>query len=69
MADDQQQLCVIDGPGQVPVRLNVIRNFVIVLRRVFVALLLAERGVLADVVDDLIGIECGHTLLGELEMI
>src|SRR2546423_14753516 len=51
VADDEEELRVLNSAGQIPVGLNLVRGLVVVVICVLVALLLAVLGRLADVVD------------------
>src|SRR4051812_2160306 len=69
VADGKEQLRVFDGAAQIPVRLHLVRRGVVVVLGVFVALLLSPVRGLADEVDTGVGVERGHSLLGEIEMV
>src|SRR5690606_40986281 len=69
IADGEEEAQVVDGAGEVPIRLDLIAGRVVVDRGVLVPLLLAVPLGLADVADPGIGVERRDALLGELEVV
>ena len=68
VADLEQHLYVLHAAGQVPVRLHFVRRLVVVVV-VYSSRFCSRSRRLADELDSGIGVERGHALFGELEMI
>src|ERR1700674_4447766 len=67
--DREKHFQVFPGSAEIPVRLHDVGRLVIVVLRVAVACLPAEIGRLADEIEALVGVERGHALFREAEVI
>src|SRR5579863_962002 len=69
VSDEEVELAIFDGAGQVPVRLNLVGGLVIPFGGIFSALFKPPSVGLADEIHTLIRIEGGNAIFGKLEMV